>query len=727
MKKSTTLFLSAIALFTAISCAKEVEIINEQPTGEQSVVIKTPMVIVANTDDDIITKTSLDGVNVIWATSDVIMGYDGSGKYSSSSTAIAEGGKTATFTFSALSIEDDLYYLIYPADAVGDADMSTATITIPTTQTATEGSFANGANIAWAEGGVADEAVSFKNIGGLISIIINNDNISSVEIMANEVMTGAGSLDVSTGEATPGAGSNSVILDGGLTNGSEYYAVVYPGTYTGLKIIITKNDGKKAVFTNPNPITVARNSNTHIATLTASNWYTVVNNTIEWNETTDWSGSGAVLTLSDGNFEIELDKTSSGGTNPAINADALDARVYANGEVTITNSSDRMTSIVFNISTQGKKRLAPITANVGTIKTQASGDVTVEWTGVAKEVVFSVGAKANYGSDGSDKAGQLCFDSIDIKTLDDGKTSQTLSFPQAAYSIVYGNSFAAPTVSGANTTVTYSSSDTSIAEVNSSTGAVTINTSSNYGTVRITAKAASDATYRSATAYYELTVEEPIVLTYYVNGTPTNRNGYVGQDLDELLPVSPSCGISGYQFDGWSESIVATTDTKPTYTSKTELPAGGLTLYAVFVKVTSTLVPASTATYNKDDFSHRGSSGSGSEINYQEGGVTFNLSLGYEYYKSGNPNHLKAYAGCVLTFTSSRNITSVVINANNNNITGDDFVWSSNTGTWSGTAATTVTLTNTAAAQSQISSIAVSLEAGSEYSYSGYTTSPVAP
>ena len=298
MKKSTTLFLSAIALFTAISCAKEVEIINEQPTGEQSVVIKTPMVIVANTDDDIITKTSLDGVNVIWATSDVIMGYDGSGKYSSSSTAIAEGGKTATFTFSALSIEDDLYYLIYPADAVGDADMSTATITIPTTQTATEGSFANGANIAWAEGGVADEAVSFKNIGGLISIIINNDNISSVEIMANEVMTGAGSLDVSTGEATPGAGSNSVILDGGLTNGSEYYAVVYPGTYTGLKIIITKNDGKKAVFTNPNPITVARNSNTHIATLTASNWYTVVNNTIEWNETTDWSGSGAVLTLS---------------------------------------------------------------------------------------------------------------------------------------------------------------------------------------------------------------------------------------------------------------------------------------------------------------------------------------------------------------------------------------------------------------------------------------------
>ena len=73
-----------------------------------------------------------------------------------------------------------------------------------------------------------------------------------------------------------------------------------------------------------------------------------------------------------------------------------------------------MTSIVFNISTQGKKRLAPITANTGTVATQKSGDSTVSWSGSAKSVTFTVGEKAVYGSDGETKAGQLDFDSIEI-------------------------------------------------------------------------------------------------------------------------------------------------------------------------------------------------------------------------------------------------------------------------------------------------------------------------
>ena len=111
--KTNALYISAIALLAAISCAKETEISQEEP-----VVIKNPKVIVAKTDDDITTKTSLSGVSVIWATTDVIMGWDGSGKYNSSSTAVKDEGKKATFTFSALSVEDDLYYLVYPASAV---------------------------------------------------------------------------------------------------------------------------------------------------------------------------------------------------------------------------------------------------------------------------------------------------------------------------------------------------------------------------------------------------------------------------------------------------------------------------------------------------------------------------------------------------------------------------------------------------------------------------------
>ena len=74
-----------------------------------------------------------------------------------------------------------------------------------------------------------------------------------------------------------------------------------------------------------------------------------------------------------------------------------------------------MTSIVFNISSQGQKRLTSITASTGSVAKQASGDKTVKWTGSAKTVTFTVGEKATYGSEGADKAGQFDFSSVEIK------------------------------------------------------------------------------------------------------------------------------------------------------------------------------------------------------------------------------------------------------------------------------------------------------------------------
>ena len=75
-----------------------------------------------------------------------------------------------------------------------------------------------------------------------------------------------------------------------------------------------------------------------------------------------------------------------------------------------------MTRIVFNLSTQGKARLAPISADTCTIASQSSGDETVVWMGESTYVTFTVGDQATYGSEGSSKAGQLCFSSVDIYT-----------------------------------------------------------------------------------------------------------------------------------------------------------------------------------------------------------------------------------------------------------------------------------------------------------------------
>ena len=109
-------------------------------------------------------------------------------------------------------------------------------------------------------------------------------------------------------------------------------------------------------------------------------------------------------------------KKNSGSTAPTYNDGKADARVYAQGTVTLT-APKALSQVVFNLSTQGLARLAPITVSVGDIATQAIGDATVTWTGDATEVTFTVGDKADFGSDGSSKGGQLCFSTITVTTV----------------------------------------------------------------------------------------------------------------------------------------------------------------------------------------------------------------------------------------------------------------------------------------------------------------------
>ncbi len=110
---------------------------------------------------------------------------------------------------------------------------------------------------------------------------------------------------------------------------------------------------------------------------------------------------------------FESDKAD-GGTVPAYNANGLDVRIYAKGTFTVASTNGNMSQIVFHISTQGKKRLTSITPNVGQVAAQAVGDETVTWTGDASRVIFTVGEKAIYGSDGESKAGQFDFTSFDV-------------------------------------------------------------------------------------------------------------------------------------------------------------------------------------------------------------------------------------------------------------------------------------------------------------------------
>lgn len=138
--------------------------------------------------------------------------------------------------------------------------------------------------------------------------------------------------------------------------------------------------------------------------------------TIKWSGLSDRTVSQDknTISLSFGAYTITATKNS-GSTAPTVNSNMKDCRVYAKGTVTIATTGDAMTQIVFNLSSQGQKRLAPITSDNGNVATQQAGDKTVTWTGSSKSVTFTVGDKADFGSDGSSKAGQFDFSSIVIK------------------------------------------------------------------------------------------------------------------------------------------------------------------------------------------------------------------------------------------------------------------------------------------------------------------------
>lgn len=121
------------------------------------------------------------------------------------------------------------------------------------------------------------------------------------------------------------------------------------------------------------------------------------------------------LTGSANGYTVVAKKGEGSTSTPVYNATAQDMRVYAKGTLTIT-SDEPFNEVVFAISEQGLKRQAPITADCGEVAAQTAGDNTVTWTseeGVTS-VTFTVGDKAEYGSEGATKAGQLCFNYIDI-------------------------------------------------------------------------------------------------------------------------------------------------------------------------------------------------------------------------------------------------------------------------------------------------------------------------
>ena len=238
--------------------------------------------------------------------------------------------------------------------------------------------------------------------------------------------------------------------------------------------------------------------------------------TIVWDSYADWGlekddkGNFIAknpITLTYDDYLVTIDKKN-GTSNPFVHGVDNDARAYAKATVTVKNTKGvNMTELVFNLSAQGKKRLAPITADRGTVAAQQEGDETVTWTGEANEVVFTVGDKAVYGSEGETKAGQLCFLSIDVNEGGQGvvKTLVSIAVTGQKTEFAVGDTFTHDT---AVVTATYSDNTTKDVTASATFSSPDMTTA---GTKTVTVTYAEGSDTKSVT--YDIVVSAPSTIT----------------------------------------------------------------------------------------------------------------------------------------------------------------------------------------------------------------------
>ena len=171
---------------------------------------------------------------------------------------------------------------------------------------------------------------------------------------------------------------------------------------------------------------------------------------ITWSAASDWTGVGTTsISLTSGNYTISASKET-GSTNPTVNATSLDFRSYAKNMVLVSNSQENIKKLVFHISAQGKKRWAELSPSEGAV-THDVANGNVIWEGDAQNIIFGVGEKAVYGTDGETKGGQFDFSSVTAYTAADlenggGEGGETPDEDITLYSETFGTNQGAFTI-----------------------------------------------------------------------------------------------------------------------------------------------------------------------------------------------------------------------------------------------------------------------------------------
>lgn len=273
--KAKNMTIAALALLLA-ACGNE-EILENNESGSTG---KVHMTFSAGTPQ---TRTSLaeDGHAVNWTLNDLVAIYDGTEticKFEatevSGSTATLEGEAKVTDTYTA--------FYPYTDDGTLTLDNTAITFTLPATQTATAGGFAEGLNPSWAQATGGSKNLTFQNLCALAKFTVDAEGVTEVTLTANNTGDAlAGGLTYTIADRTltaTGSASRSVTLTGTFTKGEEYYFVVAPGTLTGgITLNYMGEGGKTYVKTTTKQVTFTAGRITNLGVLDIANFTEALN------------------------------------------------------------------------------------------------------------------------------------------------------------------------------------------------------------------------------------------------------------------------------------------------------------------------------------------------------------------------------------------------------------------------------------------------------------------
>ena len=307
--KAKNMTIAALALLLA-ACGNE-EILENNESGSTG---KVHMTFTAGMPQ---TRTSLgeDGHAVNWTQGDLVAIYDGT-ETICKFEATEVSGSTATLEGEAA--ETDTYTAFYPYTDDGTLTLThdAITFTLPATQTATAGGFAEGLNPSWAQATGGSKNLTFQNLCALAKFTVDAEGVTEVTLTANQESDAlAGELTYTIADGTltaTGSASRSVTIKGNFEAAKEYYFVVAPGTLTGgITLNYMDEGGKTYVKTTQKEVTFNAGRITYLGALDANNFTEALNaafaNAVkESNSHIQWTANPDGTVSLDENNRIEI-------------------------------------------------------------------------------------------------------------------------------------------------------------------------------------------------------------------------------------------------------------------------------------------------------------------------------------------------------------------------------------------------------------------------------------